>query len=283
MKRKTTISPVDVNDLWLFETWAAREGWNPGLDDLAAFYSADPGAFLIGKAGETPVAIISAVRYGANFGFIGFYICHPMLRGQGFGHEIWDVAINRLQHRVVGLDGVIEQQDNYRKSGFQFAHRSVRFVGQVACDMPTDARLVQLSHSHFPLIQDYDRHFFPDNRTAFLKPWTDPAVRSRIGFALINGGSVQGYGVIRHCQQGVKIGPLFAETQADADVLFQALVSTAKRQPVVLDAPEPNQHALALAELYGLSPSFETARMYKGEAPDLPLGRTFGITTFELG
>jgi hypothetical protein len=29
--------------------------------------------------------------------------------------------------------------------------------------------------------------------------------------------------------------------------------------------------------------AFETARMYIGRAPDLPMRRVFGVTTFELG
>ena len=206
-----------------------------------------------------------------------------MRRGEGFGLEIWNAAMNRLSGRIIGLDGVVAQQKNYRKSGFQFAHRNIRFVGQAACDMPTDLRLMRLDSSHFPLVCDYDQSFFPDNRTAFLKSWTDQSVQNRIGFILMKDDSIQGYGVIRHCQEGAKIGPLFAETQTDADILFQALVSSVKRQPVVLDAPEPNKPALRLAERYSLTPSFETARMYKGEAPSLPLERTFGITTFELG
>jgi hypothetical protein len=47
--------------------------------------------------------------------------------------------------------------------------------------------------------------------------------------------------------------------------------------------PEPNAGAIALADRHGLKPSFEVARMYRGPAPDLPLERIFGITTFELG
>jgi hypothetical protein len=41
--------------------------------------------------------------------------------------------------------------------------------------------------------------------------------------------------------------------------------------------------AVRLAERCQLQPAFETARMYRGPAPQLPLDRTFGITTFELG
>ncbi|HIP77670.1 MAG TPA: GNAT family N-acetyltransferase, partial [Kiloniellaceae bacterium] len=46
---------------------------------------------------------------------------------------------------------------------------------------------------------------------------------------------------------------------------------------------QPNESAVGLAESYGMTPVFETARMYRGPAPKLPLERTFGITTFELG
>jgi hypothetical protein len=32
-----------------------------------------------------------------------------------------------------------------------------------------------------------------------------------------------------------------------------------------------------------MKPVFETARMYTGPAPDLPLSRLYGVTSFELG
>ena len=52
---------------------------------------------------------------------------------------------------------------------------------------------------------------------------------------------------------------------------------------ISLDVPEANKAAVRMAENAGMSPAFETARMYKGIAPELPLHRTYGITTFELG
>jgi hypothetical protein len=47
--------------------------------------------------------------------------------------------------------------------------------------------------------------------------------------------------------------------------------------------PQPNVAAIALAERHGMTPYFETARMYTGIRPELPLARIFGITTLELG
>lgn len=47
--------------------------------------------------------------------------------------------------------------------------------------------------------------------------------------------------------------------------------------------PEVGHAAVALAEDLGMTPVFETARMYNGPAPDVALERIFGVSTFELG
>jgi len=105
--------------------WAASEGWNPGLDDAACFHAADPDGFLIGLVGDDPVAVISVVRYGASFAFLGFYIVRPDQRGKGYGLRIWNAGMAALEGRNVGLDGVVDQQDNYRKSGFRLVYRNI--------------------------------------------------------------------------------------------------------------------------------------------------------------
>jgi hypothetical protein len=52
---------------------------------------------------------------------------------------------------------------------------------------------------------------------------------------------------------------------------------------VFIDIPAENKEAVALAEGMGLEPVFETARMYRGPAPAMPLKNVFGVTTLELG
>jgi len=94
---------------------------------------------------------------------------------------------------------------------------------------------------------------------------------------------VRGYGVVRACRNGYKVGPLFADDEEGADILFRALAASANGQPVFLDCPEPNRSATDLATRYGLSPVFETARMYRGGTPNVPLRQIYGITTLELG
>ncbi len=109
--------------------WAAEEGWNPGLHDAHCFYSADPEGFLIGLLDGQPIASISVVRYGADYSFLGLYIVRPEHRGHGYGLRIWNAGLAQLGARAIGLDGVVAQQYNYRRSGFELAHRNIRFQG----------------------------------------------------------------------------------------------------------------------------------------------------------
>jgi hypothetical protein len=177
---------------------------------------------------------------------------------------------------------VVAQQENYRKSGFVLAHNNIRFGGKVETKSQDSSAITAVTPALAKAAADYDRGFFPDERGAFLNNWlTGSGTRHALVF--MEGGSPRGYGVIRACREGQKIGPLFADSAAVATSLFKSLAASAEAGNVFLDVPEPNADAIRLAESFGLQPVFETARMYRGPNPELPLDRIFGITTFELG
>lgn len=260
---------------------AAREGWNPGLHDADAFFAADAGGFLVGELDGVPIGCISAVRYGREFGFIGFYIVLPDFRGRGYGMPLWRAALERFGPQNVGLDGVIEQQDNYRKLGFRLAYSNIRYEWhgrpQVSAPAPAAVRVNCTDE-----IEGYDRLCFPAPRRAFLDAWL--RLPDSAALAWREGGELRGYGVIRRCRKGWKIGPLFADTRAIAEALLLALArEAAADEPIYLDVPEVNSDAMRLAADYGMEEVFGTARMYKGGDPEVSLDRVFGVTTFELG
>jgi GNAT superfamily N-acetyltransferase len=275
------IRVMDRTDLDQVIDWAAAEGWNPGLKDAECFQTTDPAGFLIGYLGAEPIGSISVVRYSSTFGFLGFYIVRPDQRGHGFGYRLWRAGMDYLEDRTVGLDGVVAQQENYARSGFVLAHRNVRFGGGPQVEPPRDKRVRLVSSDLVAAVLAYDRSSFAAPREAFLRCWLRPEARTAIAF--VEDGTIRGYGVVRECRDGYKIGPLFADSALEADLLFQALAAQAKGTPVFLDLPEPNQAAVQLAARYSLSPVFETAQMYRGVRPDLPLTQTYGISTFELG
>ena len=114
-------------ELDIMVEWAAKEGWNPGLYDADAFYATDSKGFLIGFLDNEPIACVSAVSYGPDFGFLGFYITKKEFRGRGYGIQVWNKAISYLKTQNIGLDGVVEQQNNYKKSGFELAYNNARY------------------------------------------------------------------------------------------------------------------------------------------------------------
>ena len=280
MSAAPVIRPLAPDEVALALDWAAQEGWNPGLRDADAFFAQDAEGFL-GLFVEGALAVtISAVRYEGGFGFIGFYICRPDLRGQGLGLQLWNAAMARLDGLTVGLDGVVAQQANYARSGFQLAHRNIRYGGPTPQGAAA-AGIETVGPSLLEAVAAYDRDIFRFSRPAFLAHWLNPPQGRAL--AIRKAGTLRGYGLIRRCREGFKVGPLFAETADEARALFLALAQNAAGAQIFLDVPEPNGAGRALAEAMGLSPVFETARMYRGAAPDLPLSRIFGITTFELG
>jgi hypothetical protein len=275
-----TIRTMRADEISLAIDWAAAEGWNPGRADASCFASVDADGFLIGELDGAPAATVSCVNYDARFAFLGFYIVRADLRGNGYGLRIWDAAIAHAGTRVIGLDGVTAQQENYRKSGFQLAYANVRYGGTVAPPAAPRADIIALNEVPFAVVEADDATVFPARRSAFLRAWIGSP--GHAGCALMREGKLAAWGVIRPCRAGFKIGPLVADDRAGAEAVLSALIAKVGGGEIFLDAPGINREAVALAQDFGLAPVFETARMYTGAIPPLRLERVFGVTTFEL-
>lgn len=261
--------------------WAAAEGWNPGHGDAGLFQLADPLGFLVGDLDGTPIAAISAVRYGVAYGFIGFYIVAPAWRGRGYGIRVWRAGMARLADiATIGLDGVLAEEASYARAGFQAAYRNRRYGGALprGATMPglVDARSIPMR-----ALVELDRTMFPADRAGFLAAWI--GAPGHVALVALVDGQVAGLGVLRPCRSGAKIGPLYARDPATAAGLVRGLCAGLDQGPVYLDVPAINAEAVAVAESFGWTASFETARMYRGPAPRVDLDRLYGVTTFELG
>ncbi|MBY4766671.1 GNAT family N-acetyltransferase [Burkholderia ambifaria] len=273
------VRTMSADEVAMSVEWAAAEGWNPGLHDPHCFREADPAGFFVGVCRGEPVACLAAVAYDERFSFIGLYIVKPAFRGQGFGLRIWQHGVRYLGDRNIGLDGVVARQASYAKSGFRLAYRNIRYQGRV--DGIGCAHVAAAADVPFEQLLAYDRRCFPAARERFVSVWTTQP--DAVALATIDGGRVAGYGVIRRCKVGCKIGPLFADDAGIATGLFRALAARMPDEVITLDVPETNPAAVALAERHGMSSVFETARMYTKEVPAIAIDRVFGVTSFELG
>lgn len=273
---------MTADEVGLAVSWAAAEGWNPGPNDAECFYAVDPNGFFIGKLDGEPIGCISAVKYEGKFGFLGLYIIKQEHRGKGYGIALWNKAIEYLAGCNAGLDGVVAQQENYKKSGFVLAHRNIRYeLKEKPQAITSNDNIVDADAISFDELARYDKKHFLFARDMFLHKWVGQA-NAKCNIYLEE-GSIRGYGVIRQCGSGYKIGPLFADTADIAEALFLSLLKTTSEGSVFLDVPEVNHEVVSLAEKYRMSKVFETARMYTEVDQGLPIKNIFGITTFELG
>ena len=277
----------EVNEL---VDWAAAEGWNPGVNDADLFWATDSEAFIEADFHDQLIGGGAITSYEGEYGFMGFFIVRPEYRGRGLGNTIWQARLKRLIHRLrpgatIGMDGVFTMQDYYARGGFVFSHRNLRFCAELprrAANPPIKSEhIVSLDVVPFHQVLEYDRSCFPAGRTTFLKGWIAQDDALALGYQ--RDDELHGYGVIRRCREGCKIGPLFADDSEVASALYTQLAAFAMGGPLFLDAPENNPAAMALVHGEGMSEVFGCARMYLGPPPELAHDRIFGVTTFELG
>lgn len=274
------ISPMSLADMEIAVEWAAAEGWNPGLEDIPAFWNTDPEGFLMGWLGDEPVACISVVRHTADFGFLGFYICAPEYRGKGYGWALWQAGLAHLGARTIGLDGVPDQEENYRRSGFEFAFRSHRYEGEITGR--AHAGFTAATPADADEIIALDAAVNGVERRAFVEAWATNSPR-RLTMLSRDGGRITAMGTIRACRVGHKIGPLIAPDTDTAIALTESLVHAAGAAQVAIDIPETSVVGAPLPGTFDLKSAFACARMYKGQPPRIDHRELAAIATFELG
>jgi hypothetical protein len=197
-------------------------------------------------------------KIGFRYGFVGLYIVKPQFRRRGFGLELWDAAMAYLGGRNVGLDGVIAQQENYWKSGFKLAYRNIRYQGEGG-GADQDG-LLDLSSVAFDEIARYDGVVFPAPRPNFLRRW----IRQPLGtaFGIVGEQRLGGYGVLRACRCGFKIGPLFADDLQIAGVISGARSASLSRH----SRSQPRRHRAGQKAWYGAGLR-DCTHVYKGLPP----------------
>jgi GNAT superfamily N-acetyltransferase len=198
------------DELAMLVEWAAREGWNPGLNDAEVFWATDPEGFVAAEIDGELIGGGSIVAYEKKYGFIGLFIMRPEYRGRGLGNHLWHELIRRLLARLdadaaIGLDGVFNMQDYYARGGFRFVCRDLRFEGR-GRDLPQPKGITEVSTVSFERIDAYDRRHFPAPRSRFLQAWIHRPGGHAL--AVVDGDEIRGYTVMRPCRTGYKIGPL---------------------------------------------------------------------------
>jgi predicted acetyltransferase len=261
--------------------WANTEGWIPGVHDVDSFYETDPTGFYAARVDGEIVGTFSVVKYSKDYAFAGFFIVRPDHRGTGVGLAIQHYIDTHFKNFNVGIDGVLAMQEKYAHAGYKWIYGNERYAG-IAKAGASDSHCRKISTVDFEGIVEFDSKYFPTERRRFLKQW----LNQKDATALLSeddNGKLSGYGVVRKCFQGNRVGPIFAEAQETAKQLFNSLAASVAGQEIFIDVPTVNASAMQLVLAMGMKPVFTTARMYTKQAPNLPLNKIYGVTSLELG
>ena len=268
----------------ILESWAASEGWNPGLADIDIAWSYDPGAFIALRNDNEFVGGGAIIAYEGAAGFMGLFIMRADLRKQGLGRVLWHERLRRLRARLrpeapIGMDGVFDMAPFYAAGGFTFLYRDLRFQGLAAGAM--DPAVIPLVQVPWPELVAFDASVSGLRREGFMKAWLGQT--GGHGFGLRENGTLTGYGFLRPCHTGYKLAPLYANNATTARRLLLSVLSTVQGAQVQIDVPEPNLAAVGLMTDLGWDNIFGCARMVHGTPPMTPIEQVFGVTSFEFG
>ncbi|MCL2121606.1 MAG: GNAT family N-acetyltransferase [Clostridiales bacterium] len=276
-----TIRNLTLQEMVFLMEVAFKEGWNPGLYDGAAFFQTDPDGFFIAEREGGLIGGISVVKYGEERAFLGNHFVLPPFRGKGYGKELWEYALAQAGNRIIGVNGLTEGKQFYESYGFRSIGNIIRYQGSIFPKGRLSDDIYSSQDIDFYKLLAFDAGFFGIARERFLRAWLEtPALES---LCVLKGGEIKGWGCMRRCRNGWRLGPVFASEYAIAEELLRHFAIKTIAEEVSMDVPESNVQAIRLAFSMGMTPVDARLRAYKGEQIREPLEQIFGFTTLDIG
>ena len=279
----------------------AKEHWRPGIKDAECFLAIDPShptANFVGELNGKPIGSVRITKYSDSFAFVGAYLVDKEYRGKGYGIKIFNAAVSSVKPSCsIGLFSLLHLQKMYERSGF----RSSQFYGaRYAFHLPTAITCFSEISEKTPVeikcvdqveleaLFLYDSKVFGFQRHAFLSKWLH-VTGSHARVAVSSKGSIVGYSAARPTfvkEDGYRIGPLFADSEAIAEkllkVLFEVLLHQEKPAPLVcMDVP--TKKGVELSERLQGKKEIEFVYMVTKDLPNACFEKQFGATDSDIG
>ena len=273
-----------------------KEGWGPGLQDAECFMACDPTAGFVGEFNGKPIGCITVAKYGDRFAFGGCYFVNKESRGREYGKRIYDAAMESAKHfPSIGGISDLPQEEMHNRNGFRSQFYGAFFVFNIPATMACFSETSKTSPINIKSIEEvnmqalflYDTTVFGFERHAFLSKWLR-VTGSHARVAIDSEGSVVGYTVARptFIKDSYKIGPLFADSEAIAEMLLKAVFEELLRRqdpaPVVcIDVP--TEKASKLCERLQGKRLCGLVYMVTNDLPNACFDKWFGYTTTQFG
>jgi GNAT superfamily N-acetyltransferase len=276
-----TIRNISLQEMVFPMEVAYKERWNPGLYDGVAFFQADPDGFFLAEKDGGMVGGISLVGYGEALAVIGNHFVLPPYRGQGIGKALWEHALELAGERHIRINGLPDGKEFYESYGFRGVCNVIRYGGSIFAEGRISDDIYSARDIDFRRLAEFDAGFFGVPRERFLKNWLDtPAM---VSLCVLKEGAIQGWGCMRRCRKGWRLGPVFARNYDLAEELVRHFAVQTIAESVYMDLAESNIQAIRLGFAMGMTPWEARLKMYRGESGSEPIDQIFGFTTVDLG
>jgi hypothetical protein len=174
--------------------------------------------------------------YPNKTGWISFFIMNAAYRGKGLGRELWkemELVFRNAGTTIIGLDGVEEQVETYKRRGYMDCASIPLMMRDSIQDKPIDVTWSQEDSVELQDLRDIDPKYLAQldldhtglDRSAY---WAANALLSRtyaLGYAIVAEGELTGLIYARICDEGVRIGPLYAASYSQARQLLHKLMN----------------------------------------------------------
>lgn len=290
-----TIRNMTSDDLNLVVKWAQEEGWSIEMTDVEAYLAQGEDCFKLLLLDDIPIGALSIVKHSNNFAFIGLFLVNKDFRNLGYGKYIWneclkDTPSNPISSFSFGLCAVSKQIPRYSAYGFNslfgFSHYKTKSPDSVSTIKIQNINT--FDPSFFNKVIQYDSMVFYGRRENFLS--TLLKTQGVKAFLKMEEDNIVGYGIIRNCNNGFRIGPLFANDFETAKSLMEKLLNSVANtnKKVILDSPSLNKYLVCLAEYFKLErePENDTQLMIKGDLPYnvmTNIEKNYAIASLEMG
>ena len=284
----------------LITQFVAHEGWMPALDDHTLYYNTDPTGFFVGELDGEPISLISIVKYGDSFAFMGLYIVLEKYRRQGYGLALWTKALESCPFSYnIALDGVLSMTPLYRKWGFVDTFMSSKAQLNIATASTKLESFVPLynvfvqpaNQVDFNKLTVYDTDVFGAPHHLFLRGLVDGPNTITLVASNQNGG-ITGFVAARKTiivEEGWKITPLYADNGQVARALLKAIlkkmISNDPRRTVsmLLLASDTNPDTMTLSQEVDAVLLSDMCRMYTKGPLDFAKEKVYSYASAELG
>jgi ribosomal protein S18 acetylase RimI-like enzyme len=254
-------------DLHAFLALAVEENWICGPWEFDFLLRQFPQGCLAARIGDTPVAFITAIKYGTS-GWIGNLVVRGDLRGKGIGNALMGKALATLLDagaRTVWLTASETGRPIYERLGFAAVDLAERWYGTGIGGVGATGDYSMAA------ILAMDGAGWGDGRDALLSEALER------GTLTVRDG---GFLISQPAAVGVQLGPWGAAgVETAGELLDAARVRAGEGTRLFLDVPARNVDAARLLPNRGFAVKGSAMLMFLGEKPVYEPGCIYALAS----